>query len=95
MKFDPRRRGVARLRFSDRALKVLDEVLFLECVTADTATAPQGISTMDWGVAAACKTGVPDVIYPRKSKTGSAALIILGEDAVDVANNIIICSNRI
>jgi predicted fused transcriptional regulator/phosphomethylpyrimidine kinase len=47
---------------------------------------------MDWGVAAACKNGVPDVIYPRG---GRGAFIILGEDPVDVANNIIICSNRI
>ena len=92
MKFDPVRRSAALLRFSERALQVLDGDLFLDCVPTDTATAPQGISTMDWGVAAACKTGVPDVIYPRGAR---GALIILGEDPVDVANNIIICSNRI
>jgi predicted fused transcriptional regulator/phosphomethylpyrimidine kinase len=95
MKFDPRWRSAALLRFSDRALQVLDENLFLECSSFDAAKAPQGISTMDWGVAAACKKGVPDVIYSRGNRGAGAVLILLGEDPVDVANNIIICSNRI
>jgi predicted fused transcriptional regulator/phosphomethylpyrimidine kinase len=95
MKFDPVRRSAALLRFSERALLVLDEDLFLDCVPCDTAMVPQSISTMDWGIAAACKKGVPDVIYSRGGTTGRGALIILGEDPVDVANNIIICSNRI
>ncbi|MDD4137409.1 MAG: thiamine-phosphate synthase family protein [Methanoregula sp.] len=95
MKFDPRRRSAAFLRFSGRALRLLDEDLFLECVPRDTAKAPQGISTMDWGVATVCKKGVPDVIYPRDSGGADGTLILLGEDPVDVANNIIICSNRI
>lgn len=94
MKFDPGRRSAALLRFSDRALKVLDEDLFLECVPCD-ATAPQGITTMDWGIASCCRREVPDVIYPRGGKNKDATLILLGEGPADVANNIIICSNRI
>jgi len=95
MKFDPRRRSAALLRFSDRALKVLDENLFLECVPYDVGVAPQGISSMDWGIASCCKKGVPDVIYPRGSGISDAWILLLGENPADVANNIIICSNRI
>jgi len=95
MKFDPLRRSGALLRFSDRALQVLDEDLFLECSSFDAAKAPQGISTMDWGIASCCRRGVPDVIYSRGSRGAGAVLIRLGENPVDVANNIIICSNRI
>jgi predicted fused transcriptional regulator/phosphomethylpyrimidine kinase len=95
MKFDPRRRSAALLLSSERAVQVLDEDMFLECVPCDIATAPPGISTMDWGVAACCKRGVPDVMYPRIGGKAGGKLILLGEDPVDVANNIIICSNRI
>ena len=70
MKFDPVRRSAALLRFSDRALLVLDEDLFLDCVPCDTAMVPQGISTMDWGIAACCRQDVPDVIYLRGSPGG-------------------------
>ncbi|MDD1693132.1 MAG: phosphomethylpyrimidine kinase [Methanoregula sp.] len=95
MKFDPRRRSAALLKFSSRALQVLDEDLFLECVKYDAAKAPQGITTMDWGIASCCNDGVPDVIYSPGTRGANAVLILLGEEPVDVANNIIICSNRI
>jgi thiamine-phosphate diphosphorylase len=95
LKFDPRRRSAALIRFSDRILKVLDEDLFLECASYDPATAREGIGTMDWGIASCCRKGVPDVIYPRGGRIGEATLVLCGEDPVDVANNIIICSNRI
>ena len=95
MKFDPLRRSAALLRFSDRALDVLDGDLFLDCVAYDAAKAPKGISTMDWGIASCCRDEVPDVIYAENSQDPHAPLIILGEDPVEVANNIIICSNRV
>lgn len=94
-KFDPRRRSAALLRFSDRALGVLDGDLFLECASYDAVRAPPGISTMDWGVASCCREEVPDVIYATGTGTGATPLIILGEDPAGVVNNIIICSNRI
>jgi len=95
LKFDPRRRSAALLRFTDRALDVLDGDLFLECVSYDTSKTQTGISTMDWGIASCCNKEVPDVIYPENSGKTDATLILLGENAIDVANNIIICSNRI
>lgn len=94
-KFDPRRRCAALLRFSGRALEVLEEDLFLECISYDTSRAPPGISTMDWGIASCCRDEVPDVIYAGGTGSGDAPLILLGEEPAGVANNIIICSNRI
>lgn len=95
MKFDPLKRSAAILRFSERALDVLDNDLFLECASFDAARAPKGISTMDWGIASCCREEVPDVIYAKNCSDPNATLIILGEEPVEVANNIIICSNRV
>jgi thiamine-phosphate diphosphorylase len=95
MKFDPRRRSAALIRLSDRVLAVLEDDLFLECASYNPATARQGISTMDWGIAFCCTKGVPDVIYPRGGSPDTGVIVLCGEDPVDVANNIIICSNRI
>jgi len=95
MKFDPRRRCAAQIRCSDRVLDVLDGDLFLECMPYDAAKAPQGISTMDWGIASCCKKEVPDVMYPTNDDGPGATLLLLGEEPAAVANNIIICSNRI
>jgi thiamine-phosphate diphosphorylase len=95
MRFDSRRRSAALIRFSDRAIRVLEDDLFLECASYDPKKAPAGISTMDWGIASACRDEVPDVIFPLGPHDGDAVILILGEDPNDVANNIIICSNRI
>ena len=54
-----------------------------------------GISTMDWGIASCCKEGVPDVIFRKGANAAESRIVLLGEGPVDVANNIIICSNRI
>ena len=65
MRFDPRRRSAALVRFSDRATRVLEDDLFLECASYDPKKAPGGISTMDWSIASCCRAEVPDVIFPR------------------------------
>jgi hydroxymethylpyrimidine/phosphomethylpyrimidine kinase len=95
MRFDPLRRSAALIRFSDRVLRVLEDDLFLECASYDPEKAPRGISTMDWSVASCCREEVPDVIFPRGPSVRDGKILILGEDPNDVANNIIICSNRI
>jgi len=94
-RFDPRRRSAALIRFSDRVLHMLEDDLFLECASYDLKKAPVGISTMDWGIASCCRDEVPDVIFPLGAQDGGAVILLLGEDPNDVANNIIICSNRI
>ncbi len=95
MKFDPAMRSAAILQYSDRALEVLENNLFLECASPDTASGKKGISTMDWAIASCCKDGVPDVIIRKSDGTGASRIILFGEEPADVANNIIICSNRL
>jgi predicted fused transcriptional regulator/phosphomethylpyrimidine kinase len=95
MKFDPVIRSAALLQFSDRALDILENDLFLECVPLNAAPENPGISTMDWGIASCCKEGVPDVIYQKGAGAKESRIVLFGEGPADVANNIIICSNRI
>jgi hydroxymethylpyrimidine/phosphomethylpyrimidine kinase len=94
MKFDPVMRCAATFRFSKNTLKVLEGLLF-ECSSFDTTKAPQGIRTIDWGVASCCKDGVPDVCYDYGGLEKDAIIRIFGEKPIDVANNIIMTSNRI
>lgn len=95
MKFDPATRSAAILQYSDRALHVFENDLFLECALLDVASKNQGISTMDWGIASCCKEDIPDVIFRKGLDAEESRIILFGEGPADVANNIIICSNRI
>jgi predicted fused transcriptional regulator/phosphomethylpyrimidine kinase len=94
MKFDPLMRSAATLRFSKNTLRVIESLL-LECTSFDRTQEPRGISTMDWGVASCCKEGVPDVCYDYGGTGKEAIIRILGENPIDVTNNIIMISNRI
>jgi predicted fused transcriptional regulator/phosphomethylpyrimidine kinase len=95
MKFDPVMRSAALLQFSDHALRIFERDLFLECTSLDTASKNKGINTMDWNIASCCKDGVPDVIFRKGPSAQESLLVLFGENPADVANNIIICSNRI
>ena len=94
MRFDPTIRSAATLRCSRNIQQVIESLL-LECSSFEPAQKPPGISTMDWGVASCCKKGVPDVCYWRGEHGNESGIILFGEDPVDVANNIIMISNRI
>jgi hydroxymethylpyrimidine/phosphomethylpyrimidine kinase len=94
MKFDPRMRCAATLRFSAKVLDIIESLL-LECSSFDPATEQPGISTMDWGVASCCKEGVPDVCFDTGGKGNDAIFRLFGEEPNDVSNNIIMISNRI
>ena len=74
---------------------IVADSLLLECSSFDPASEPPGITTMDWGVAACCKEGVPDVCYENGVKEREAIIYFFGEDPIDVTNNIIMISNRI
>lgn len=95
MKFNPLLRSAAFLQFTDRALMVFQNDLFLECASLGGASKNRGIDTMDWSIASCCKDGVPDVIFRKGASEKESLLILFGEGPADVANNIIICSNRI
>jgi thiamine-phosphate diphosphorylase len=94
MKFDPRMRCAATLRFSRSLLKAL-EGLLLECSSFDPASNPPGISTMDWGIASCCREGVPDACFESDMSGKETTIHFFGEDPNDVTNNIIMLSNRI
>jgi hydroxymethylpyrimidine/phosphomethylpyrimidine kinase len=94
MRFDPLMRSAATLRFSKKTLTVTESLL-LECASFDRTQEPPGISTMDWGVASCCKDGIPDVCYDYGGTGNEAIIRVLGENPIDVTNNIIMISNRI
>ncbi|MDK2916690.1 MAG: hypothetical protein PWR25_1247 [Euryarchaeota archaeon] len=94
MRFDPRIRSAANIRFSEAILPELDNLLFEVC-SFDRENEPPGVQTMDWGVASCCKEGVPDVIYDRGAVGKEPMIRVLGEDPVTVAQNILKLSNRI
>jgi len=95
MKFDPAMRSAAIIRFSQKTADVLENDMLLECAAPDPASAGRGISTMDWGIASCCRDSVPDAIIYRTADGKETRIVIFGEMPADVANNIIICSNRI
>jgi len=94
MRFDPTIRSAATLRCVRNMQQVIESLL-LECSSSEPTKKPPGISTMDWGVASCCKEGVPDVCYQRGGQGNESGILLFGEDPVDVANNIIMISNRI
>lgn len=94
MKFDPQMRSAAVIRFIPAMRAVLDESL-LECCAFDPSRESPGTSTMDWGVASCCKDGVPDAVYDASAGNNEPLISFLGETPDDVANNIIMISNRI
>jgi hydroxymethylpyrimidine/phosphomethylpyrimidine kinase len=94
MKTDPLMRSAATIRYSEKILAVFEGML-LECKPLDPSRKARQTSTMDWEVASCCSDGVPDIIYDKGEDGKRKILYIFGEDPVVVANNIIICSNRI
>ncbi len=94
MKFDPLIRCAATIPFAENVLAGF-RAMYLECLPLDKTQKAMGISTMDFGVAACCNDGVPDVIYDSGAEKTLRIMYIFGEEPLVVANNIIICSNRI
>ncbi len=94
MKFDPAMRSAAVIAYSKEFLDVLSG-MFVECHEVDFTRSAPGTSTMDWGIASCCSDGVPEVIYDKDTKEENGMIYCIGEDALEVANNIIILSHRI
>jgi predicted fused transcriptional regulator/phosphomethylpyrimidine kinase len=94
MKFDPAMRSVAVIAYSREFLDVCAD-MFIECRELDRTRSAPGTSAMDWGIASCCSDGVPEVIYDKGTKEENGMICCIGEDAVGVANNIIILIHRI
>jgi predicted fused transcriptional regulator/phosphomethylpyrimidine kinase len=93
MKYEPSIRSAANIRFSEKILQIMQEIL-LEVCEFDRAHEPPGIQTMDWGVASCCKEGVPDAIFDRGAVGKEAMIRILGEDPLSVVRTIAQISTR-
>ena len=94
MKFNPDVRCAATLHYTKEAGSILED-MFLECCTIDHRLQPSSISSMDWGVAACCKKGVPEVIVDPGTTESLAKVHLFGENPTVVAGNTIMLSNRI
>ncbi len=94
MKFDNTVRSAATIRYASGIVPVLDD-LFMDVCFFDRQKEPQGISTINWGVASCCKEGVPEVIYDTGSTGKEPMVRILGQEPVEVAKKILKVSMRI
>ncbi len=93
MRYDPEIRSAGNLRFHDRILPILED-LMLEVCSFDRSREPPGIKTMDWGVASCCKEGVPDIIYDRGAVGKEAMIRVFGEDPDRVVRTMLSISTR-
>ena len=94
MKFDPLMRSAFIIKCKKEILKIVEE-MFIECRTIDHVKRPPNSSNMDWGIASCCKDGVPEIIYDVGITPKESLIRVIGQDPVEVVNNIIILSNRI
>ena len=94
MQYDAFMRSAMNIRYSDSALKACKKLgLFMEFFLRKDE--PDGVSTMEWGVAYAIKKAgrVPDVIYDTGDIGKEAMIRILGRNAMEVAERAIkICA---
>lgn len=94
MQYDSSMKACMNIRYSEEVLRACKKLrLHLESFSREYE--PEGISTMEWGVAYAIKKAgkVPDVIYDVGDVGKEAMIRILGRDAVEVARRVIqICA---
>lgn len=90
MQSDSSIRAAMNIRYSDGALSACKE-LGLHIASFRRKDEPQGVSTMEWGVAEAIKSAgrVPDVIYDTGDVGKEAMIRLLGRDSVEVARRAI------
>ncbi len=79
-------RAAMNIRYSEEALSACEE-LGLQIVRFRREGEPEGVSTMEWGVAEAIKSAgsLPDVIYDTGDFGKEAMIRLLGKDALEVA----------
>jgi hydroxymethylpyrimidine/phosphomethylpyrimidine kinase len=95
MKFDPEMRSAAVIRYSDRALSLLQDITTGCCTVRKAGGRSAGISTMDWGIASCCADGVPGAIHDPGAGGSGGLIYCIGEDVMETASTIIILSHRI
>ncbi|RBQ23585.1 MAG: Bifunctional thiamine biosynthesis protein ThiDN [Methanocorpusculum sp. MCE] len=93
-RFDPTIRSAACIRYEDDILATAVETL-RDVEVYDPEKFPVGISTMDWGIASVCRKGVPLAIANPESSRGPGRICLLGTTPEEVANRILIISQRL
>lgn len=90
MRFDTSMRAAMNIRCSGEALTACKE-LGLGMASFSREDEPEGVSTMEWGVAEAVKKEgrVPDIIYDTGAVGKEAMIRLLGKDAKEVAGRAI------
>ncbi len=90
MQFESSTRAAMNIRYSKVALAACKE-LGLRMASFSREDEPEGVSTMEWGVAGAIKKEgrVPDVIYDNGDVGKEAMIRLLGKDAIEVAGRAI------
>ncbi len=86
MQYDGSIRAAMNIRYSGDALSACRE-LGLKIASFSRKDEPEGVSTMEWGVAEAIKDKgcIPDVVYDKGDVGKEAMIRLLGRDAVQVA----------
>ncbi len=84
--FDGSMKAAMNIRYSEEALAAC-KTLGLRMASFSREDEPEGVSTMEWGVAEAIKQEgrVPDIIYDKGGVGKEAMIRLLGKDAVEVA----------
>lgn len=90
MHYDSTMRAAMNIRYSEEALTVCKE-LGMEVASFSREDEPEGVSTMEWGVADAILRGerIPDVVYDKGDVGKEAMIRLLGLEAVEVAGRAI------
>ncbi|HJK01549.1 MAG TPA: hypothetical protein O0X73_04595 [Methanocorpusculum sp.] len=94
VRFDVSIRAVGCIRYTDEIAEVVRETL-RDVVEYDPGAFPSGIFCMNWGVASCCRDGVPLGIIECGTNKTAALIYVLGETPDDVANRILIISERL
>lgn len=94
VRFDADIRAVGCIRYTEEIAGVVRETL-RDVAEYDPAKFPPGISSMDWGIASCCRDGVPLVIIDSGTKGAEPLIRILGSTHEEVANRILIISERL
>jgi hydroxymethylpyrimidine kinase/phosphomethylpyrimidine kinase len=90
MRFDGSIKAAMNIRYSKEALEACKELGF-RMASFSREEEPEGVSTMEWGVAEVIKKvgRVPDVIYDKGDVGKEAMIRLLGKDAIEVAGRAI------
>lgn len=94
VRFDAEVRAVGCIRYTEEIADVVRETL-RDVAEYDPSKFPPGISSMDWGIASCCRDGVPLVIIDSGTKDTEPLIRILGTTPEEVANRILIISERL